>query len=232
MRSPSLRLSLTLLLASSAWLPGHANPLVAEGLVVSPPSSQGSERLIKPFTIDVPNDVLTDLQERLSRARFPDEPEGVGWTLGTNLAYLKELVDYWRDGFNWRKQERQFNRFEQFTTNIDGLEIHFLHRRSAEPDALPLVMTHGWPGTFWEFAKVIEPLARSRQPRRTIRGCVPRRRAVGSWLRILGEASSARLWPRTDGPDIQHADGTARLHALRGPGWRHRSGHQHADRAE
>jgi len=113
---------------------------------------------IEPFTIDVRDDVLVDLRERLTRARLPDEPEGVGWQLGMNQAYLKQLVEYWRDEFDWRAQERRLNELEQFKTRIDGLDIHFVHRRSPEPDAFPLILTHGWPGTFAEFAKVIGPL--------------------------------------------------------------------------
>ena len=113
---------------------------------------------IEPFAIDVPDDVLADLRERLARARMPDEPEGVGWQLGMNQAYLRQLVDYWRDEFDWRAQERRLNRLEQFKTTIDGLDIHFVHRRSAEPNAFPLLLTHGWPGTFAEFDKVIGPL--------------------------------------------------------------------------
>jgi microsomal epoxide hydrolase len=92
------------------------------------------------------------------RTRFPDELEGAGWTYGTNLAYLKELVAYWRDKFDWRAQERRLNQFEQFKTNIDGVDIHFIHRRSKTANALPLLMTHGWPGSFVEFTKVIGPL--------------------------------------------------------------------------
>ena len=113
---------------------------------------------IEPFTIDIPDAVLTDLRERLTRARLPDEPEGVGWQLGMNQAYLTQLIEYWRDEFDWRAQERRLNELEQFKTRIDGLDIHFVHRRSPEPDAFPLILTHGWPGTFAEFAKVIGPL--------------------------------------------------------------------------
>jgi pimeloyl-ACP methyl ester carboxylesterase len=102
--------------------------------------------------------VLADLHERLARTRFPDELQGDGWTYGTNLAYLRELVTYWRDKFDWRAQERRLNQFEQFKTNIDGIDIHFIHRRSKTANALPLVMTHGWPGSFVEFTKVIGPL--------------------------------------------------------------------------
>ena len=121
-------------------------------------SQAAPDAAIEPFTIDIPDDVLADLKERLARTRMPDEPEGVGWQLGMNQAYLRQLVDYWRDEFDWRAQERRLNRLEQFKTTIDGLDIHFVHRRSAEPDAFPLILTHGWPGTFAEFDKVIEPL--------------------------------------------------------------------------
>jgi epoxide hydrolase len=113
---------------------------------------------IVPFKIRVPDTVLADLKERLARARFPDELEGAGWSYGTNQTYLRELVTYWRDKFDWREQERRLNQFEQFKTNIDGLDVHFIHRRSREPNALPLLITHGWPGSFVEFAKMIDPL--------------------------------------------------------------------------
>jgi microsomal epoxide hydrolase len=113
---------------------------------------------VEPFTIQVSDDVLVDLKERLVRTRMPDEPDGVGWRLGTNQAYLKQLISYWRDEFDWRAQERRLNEFEQFKTTIDGIEIHFVHRRSKEPGAFPLILTHGWPGTFAEFSKVIGPL--------------------------------------------------------------------------
>jgi pimeloyl-ACP methyl ester carboxylesterase len=113
---------------------------------------------IIPFKIRVPDETLTDLKLRLARTRFPDELAGAGWDYGTNLQYMKELVAYWRDTFDWRAQERRLNEFEQFKTNIDGLDIHFIHRRSSRPDAMPLVLSHGWPGSFVEFTKVIGPL--------------------------------------------------------------------------
>src|SRR3989449_2656336 len=113
---------------------------------------------VVPFTIKVPDAVLTDLKDRLARARLPDELDGVGWQYGTNQAYLKELIAYWRDKFDWRAQERRLNQFEQYKTNIAGIDIHFIHRRSKHPGALPLVMTHGWPGSFMEFSKMIGPL--------------------------------------------------------------------------
>ena len=113
---------------------------------------------IVPFRIHVADHVLRNLKTRLAQTRFPDALEGTGWDYGTNLPYVKELIAYWRHGFDWRAQERRLNQFDQFKTNIDGLDIHFIHQRSKEPRALPLVLTHGWPGSFVEFTKVIGPL--------------------------------------------------------------------------
>jgi len=123
-----------------------------------PAADQASddERIV-PFTIRVPDATLDDLKQRLTRARFP-EPLQPDWSYGTDLSYLKELVTYWRDRFDWRAQERKLNQLEQFTTTIDGLQVHFVHRRSRQPNAFPLLVTHGWPGSFVEFTKVVGPL--------------------------------------------------------------------------
>jgi pimeloyl-ACP methyl ester carboxylesterase len=116
-------------------------------------AAQSPAAAVVPFTIHVPDVVLTDLKDRLARTRYPDQVDGAGWDYGTNLAYLKELVAYWRDTFDWREQERRLNRFEQFKTNIDGLDVHFVHRRARRPNALPLLIVHGWPGSFMQFHK-------------------------------------------------------------------------------
>jgi pimeloyl-ACP methyl ester carboxylesterase len=120
--------------------------------------SGNTDAEIRPFTIRVPDPVLADLKERLRHPRYPDALQGDGWTYGTDIGYLKQLVAYWRDRFDWRAQERALNRFEQFTTTMDGLTIHFIHRRSKQPGAFPLLITHGWPGSFVEFTKIIGPL--------------------------------------------------------------------------
>jgi pimeloyl-ACP methyl ester carboxylesterase len=117
-----------------------------------------AQNAIVPFKIHVDNAVLTDLKQRLARTRFPGEIANSDWDYGTNLAYLKELVTYWRDRYDWRAAERRLNQFDQFTTNIDGLDIHFIHQRSKNPNALPVAITHGWPGSFVEFTKIIGPL--------------------------------------------------------------------------
>jgi len=113
---------------------------------------------VEPFRIAVPDAVLADLRERLARTRFPDEIRDSGWTYGTDLAYLKELVAYWRDRYDWRKAEAALNAFPQFKTRVGGLGIHFIHVRGRGPKPLPLVITHGWPGSVAEFAQVIGPL--------------------------------------------------------------------------
>lgn len=117
-----------------------------------------AQQAIVPYKIHVPDEVLSDLKERLTRTRFPDEIEGSGWEYGADLGYMKELVTYWRDRFDWRKQERLLNSFDQYKTIIDGLEIHFIHQRSPNPNALPIVITQGFPSSISEFVKVIGPL--------------------------------------------------------------------------
>jgi microsomal epoxide hydrolase len=119
--------------------------------------AQGSAPVV-PFKIAVPDAVLADLKERLARTRFPSEIEGSGWDYGTNLAYLRELATYWRTSFDWRAQERRLNQLPQFTTQIDGLNLHFVHQRSSRTDAIPLVFVHGWPGSIVEVTKIIGPL--------------------------------------------------------------------------
>jgi epoxide hydrolase len=114
---------------------------------------------IRPFRIDIPQADLDDLRQRLARTRWPDELPGIGWSRGVPVDYLKQLAGYWRDGYDWRKHEARLNELPQFTTTIDGQNIHFLHVRSPEPEALPLILTHGWPGSVVEFLDVIGPLA-------------------------------------------------------------------------
>jgi epoxide hydrolase len=114
---------------------------------------------ITPFRIDIPESELDDLRQRLRLTRWPDAETVDDWSQGIPLAYTRDLCDYWLERYDWRACEDSLNRFPQFRTDIDGLSIHFLHVRSPHADALPLVMTHGWPGSIVEFRKVIEPLA-------------------------------------------------------------------------
>lgn len=114
---------------------------------------------VRSFRIEVPEADLEDLRQRLARTRWPEEVPGVGWDYGVPLDYLRELADYWRTSYDWRKHEARLNEFPQFMTTIDGQVVHFLHVRSPEPDALPLIIAHGWPGSIVEFAGIIGPLA-------------------------------------------------------------------------
>ncbi|MBZ0289574.1 MAG: epoxide hydrolase 1, partial [Anaerolineae bacterium] len=117
---------------------------------------------IKPFQAHIPQSALDDLQARLNRVRWPDELPGVGWQYGVPGSYVRRLVEHWRTGYNWREWETKLNAYPQFTTEIDGQNIHFLHVRSPEPDAQTLILTHGWPGSVFEFFRVIEPLTNPR----------------------------------------------------------------------
>jgi pimeloyl-ACP methyl ester carboxylesterase len=112
----------------------------------------------QPFSIAVEQPVLDDLRRRLAATRFPDQIPLTGWSYGAELGYVKELVAYWRDRFDWRAQERALNQLDHFRTEIDGQQIHFVHARSKHANALPLIISHGWPGSFVEFLKVIGPL--------------------------------------------------------------------------
>ncbi|GAC1353786.1 MAG: epoxide hydrolase [Ktedonobacteraceae bacterium] len=113
---------------------------------------------IQPFKVDIPQATLDDLRERLGRTRWPDEIEGADWDYGTNLGYLKELTNYWQHTFDWRKQEAMFNRFAHFRAEVDGLGIHFIHERGKGPNPTPIILTHGWPGSFFEMLKIIPML--------------------------------------------------------------------------
>lgn len=114
---------------------------------------------IEPFRIEVPEAALGDLRQRLARTRFPAQIEGAGWDYGTERSYLEELCRYWAADYDWRRAEEGLNRFEQYRTFVDGQRVHFLHVRSPEADAVPLLVLHGWPGSVVEFTKVIGPLA-------------------------------------------------------------------------
>lgn len=113
---------------------------------------------IRPFRIEVPDSVLTDLRHRLAATRWPEAECVDDWSQGIPLGYTRELADYWATGYDWRVREAALNRFDQFITEIDGLDIHFIHQRSPHAGAFPLVVTHGWPGSVVEFHKVIGPL--------------------------------------------------------------------------
>jgi len=123
---------------------------------------------IEKFAIQVPDAVLTDLNRRLDATRWPDELDGVGWTLGSSLTYMKSLAAYWRNGYEWRRQESALNQLPNYRITLDGLRIHFVHVRGKGPAPLPLIVSHGWPGSFIEMVKLIplltDPAAHGGRP--------------------------------------------------------------------
>ncbi len=112
-----------------------------------------------PFEVNIEDTVLADLHDRLCKTRFPDDLDNDDWRYGTNTAYLKELVDYWISDYDWRKVEQEINTYANYRTEIDGIPIHFIHEPGIGPNPVPLILSHGWPWTFWDFKKVIGPLS-------------------------------------------------------------------------
>jgi pimeloyl-ACP methyl ester carboxylesterase len=116
------------------------------------------EPLPRPFRLHVSDKTLDDLRERLTRVRWPDEPPGAPWASGASVAYMRELVGYWRDGFDWRAQEAALNGFRQFKAPLGGIDLHFIHEEGKGPNPMPLLISHGWPGSIVEFHKILPML--------------------------------------------------------------------------
>jgi len=110
---------------------------------------------VEPFTIAVPQTTLEDLESRLARTRWPDQLPGTGWDMGADTAYMRELADYWRNEYDWRAEEARLNRFDHYRATIDGIRVHFVHARSRDPNAIPLLMLHGWPSSFVQMLDII-----------------------------------------------------------------------------
>src|SRR5688500_6904835 len=113
---------------------------------------------VKPFKINVSQAVLDDLQDCLAHTRWPDNDEGAGWDYGTDLGYMKEMVDYWQHRYDWRKQETALNAFAHFSATIDGQEIQFIHERGKGPNPTPILLLHGWPDSYYRYIKLIPML--------------------------------------------------------------------------
>ena len=117
-----------------------------------------------PFRLEVPDAALAHLRERLKRTRFPDEAPGAPWRTGASLEYLKDLVRYWGSGFDWRAQEARINSFPQFKVALDGIELHYIHVQGRGRNPMPLLLSHGWPGSIVEFLGLILRSATKRGP--------------------------------------------------------------------
>jgi hypothetical protein len=164
---------------------------------------------IRSFRIEVPEETLADLRQRVTATRWPDRETVPDRSQGVQLAKIKDLARYWATDYDWRTVEAKLNALPQFITEIDGLDIQFAHIRSPHDDALPLLMTHGWPGSIIELLKVIEPLTNP-----TAHGG----RADDARLRLLGQTDNDRLEPGPDGERVPRADTAARLPTVRVPG--------------
>ncbi|WP_406400343.1 epoxide hydrolase family protein [Streptomyces uncialis] len=145
--------------------------------VTVPTATSVDADLVRPFRIAIPQRDVDDLRERLARTRWNRQLPGTAWDRGVPVAHLREVADHWRDAYDWREQEARLNAFPQFMTRLDGQDIHFLHVRSPEPDALPLVLTHGWPNSFLEFVDMIghltDPRAHGGDPGQAFHVVVP-----------------------------------------------------------
>lgn len=158
----------------------------------------------QPFRIAVPQTVLDDLKTRLKQARWPDEVEGAGWDYGTNLAYLRSLVSYWQNEFDWRAKETQLNQWAHYRADVDGLGIHFIHEHGRGPKPLPLIITHGWPGSFFEMYKLLpmltNPVAYGADPADAFDVIVPSLPGFGfsdhPRRRGIANSQTAELWAR------------------------------------
>jgi hypothetical protein len=135
--------------------------------------------------VEVPEADLTDLKRRVAATRWPTRELVDDRSQGVQLATAKALADYWVTGYDWRKAEAKLNALPQFKTEIDGVDIHFIHVKSRHENALPLIMTHGWPGSVMELPRDDRPADRSDRPRRHRRRCLPPRPAVAAGVRVL-----------------------------------------------
>ena len=151
----------------------------------------GKPESIRPFRIEVPDAVLDDIRRRVREYPWHEMPDDGGWSYGTNLDYMKELCAYWLDGFDWRQQEARLNRYPQFTARVDGVDIHFIHERSDNPDAMPLLISHGWPGSVVEFLDIIEPLSHPERHGGNAADAFPRHCALAAGICVLRATAPA-----------------------------------------
>ena len=176
--------------------------------------------LIRPFTVAIPDSEIDDLRQRLARTRWPDAETVSDWSQGVRVENARALVDYWQHQYDWRRFERELNGFPQFVTEIDGLDIHFIHVRSANANAMPLILTHGWPGSIVEFLHLIGPLTDPEAYGGDVGGLVRRRHPVAAGVRVLGQADRGGVERDADRERVGGADGASRLRQVGRPGRR------------
>ena len=184
---------------------------------------------IRPFRVDFPQSDLDDLHRRVRETRWPEQETVGDSSQGVQLEVVQELAKRWVDGHDWRAVEARLNELPQFVTEIDGLDIHFIHVRSQHADALPMIVTHGWPGSIIEQLKIVGPLTDPTAHGASRGRRVPPRHPVAAGARLLGQARRDRLGPDPDRPRVGRADASARLRPVRRAG---RGLGQRGDRAD
>ena len=187
---------------------------------MSDTTTESAETEIRPFRVEVPERELEDLRRRIEATRWPTKELVADRSQGVQLAAAQELARYWTTEYDWRRCEARLNALPQFKTEIDGLDIHFIHVKSAHENALPLIMTHGWPGSIVELLETIGPLTDPTAHGGQRRGRVPPRAAVHPRLRLLRRADRARLGSHPHRTGLGRAHAAPRLHPVRRAGRR------------
>ena len=186
----------------------------------------GSDKTaIRPFHVNVPEAELTELRRRIHATKWPERETVTDQSQGVQLATIQKLARYWATEYDWRKVEARLNALPQFITEIDGLDIHFIHVRSKHENALPLIVTHGWPGSIIEQLKIIDPLTNPTAHGGKRIGRFPSGDSVDAGLRVLWQAGHARLGSRPHRTRLGRADEAPGIHAIRGA--RRRLGRAH-----
>jgi hypothetical protein len=160
----------------------------------------------RPFTVDIPQSALDDLATRLNLVRWPEKETVSDWSQGVPLAEAKRVVDYWRNSYDWRRCETTINARDNFLVEIDGLDIHFMHVRSPHENALPMIMTHGWPGSVIEFLEVIDPLVNPTAHGGSGGSGLPPRHPLAARIRLFRQADRNRLVGRSHRAGLGQAD--------------------------
>jgi hypothetical protein len=215
-----------MIMSTSSSSPTRRDLLVlsaAAGAASLLPASAGAATggdAIRPFSINVPEEALVDLRRRIAATRWPEKETVADQSQGVQLATIRELARYWATDYDWRKCEAKLNALPQFITEIDGLDIHFIHVRSKHENALPLIVTHGWPGSIIEQLKIVDPLSNPTAHGASASDAFHVRDSVDAGLRVFRQADEHRLGPRAHGPSLGRTDEAPRLHPLRCPGRR------------
>jgi hypothetical protein len=160
---------------------------------------------IQPFTIAVSDELLADIHARVAAFCWHEMPDDGGWEYGANLDYMQELCAYWLEEYDWRKHEAALNGLNHYKTDVDGLDLHFIHEKGSGPNPMPLLISHGWPGSVHEFMAIVEPLAHPGAFWRQRGRCLRRNRAVASGF-CLVEQTTKTLGAAAHGASLQRAN--------------------------